>query len=287
MAFNRFTPEPDGIYDCISPSLLDEAHFNTWLNESQHPINFTCITCGKSTIDLTKLEFMGGIHPRISVSKLRKPIFQPTQPWTIACEHCNSIFQILNGWTEPNNGRMIILLGHIYQLELNSKYEKRLIFSLPVVNEPVRRLYHLPKSYKKITFTKGEMKFSMYLENLIGRFHETHKRNMEIFSDQEQNELIGRTLRMISRAIRFNLKNLFRQQASIIQSHAWLVTEIELSENGKVIIDYADLDGSISGEIETMLIALFEAIFEAVDQPSNAILLNDPALSLMELIEER
>lgn len=185
-SFEKYLPNRTIVYDYVTSSLIEKKLVGTWLSESKAPIYFCCVNCNESKIDLTKLEFMAGEFPRTSIEKINQYVGVGFSPWNIRCLNCQSIYQIDNGWTEPNNGRMIIILGGVYQIRPNRKLSE-IAFVQHIYDREDERKYlaNYYKFFLQIKCKLDDGHLIVNIENVAGKMNPQKALQIVFFAEEE------------------------------------------------------------------------------------------------------
>ena len=185
-SFEKYLPNRTIIYDYVSTSLIEKELIGTWLSEATKPLLFCCVNCKASTIDLTKLEYTGGEFPRTSIEQIKEYAGNGFTPWNIRCLNCQSIYEISNGWTEPNNGRMIITLGRVNEIKPNPKLSE-VAFAHHVFNQDGVKKYvaNYHKFLFQIKVNLDHATLSFTIENVLGKRIALQGFHLVFFAEKE------------------------------------------------------------------------------------------------------
>lgn len=228
-SFVKYHPEPDTIYEVVSPSLMGEYESGMWLSEAKAPIPFNC-QCGEAVLDMANHGFDGGTFPRLSVNPLKQMAYRGLIPWTIECSNCRRIYDIHTGWEEPNNGRMILTLGSIYELRPNREISK--YASIPYHwqgDKPLKYLTNYLKYLLAITVELDECTLSLQVENTLGHPSPAKELQLDLFAPQYGDHATSTVKQGLAQAAHDLLQELPKRGAKMKTCFGLIISEASLT----------------------------------------------------------
>ncbi len=234
MAFRRFLPEEDAIYQVVSDNLLPSRYQGIWVNEQSEAVLFSCL-CGVAEHDLRSEDLMGRYYPKISTPLKNGAGYYPTRPWTIQCDTCGSIYNICNGWDEPNNGRMVTVLNAIFQIKKRSNLKRRDTFLYLFSDQAsVPYLTSLPKFYYAVILQFSTFSVRFNLENTVGGYG--RQPQLELFTAAKNSELQEAFLHAFEEALNITLRLLPQKFIKVNANHCFILSETRIISNDEKYI---------------------------------------------------
>ncbi|MEM6346517.1 MAG: hypothetical protein AAF927_21695 [Bacteroidota bacterium] len=230
LPFFPYKPGADSIYEVVSPSLMGEYERGKWLSESKVPLYFSCPNCSQTRINLAQHPMQGGDHPRISLEPQREMVYRSFFAWTIQCSYCRSIYDIHVGWTEPNNGRMIITLGDIRELKSNPELKKfESVGFTPLSIKPQKYLTNYHKYLLALEYEMEGFKLSLQIQNTLGRFTPERKGLVEFFAPRYPDSATKIVSEVLAKAAADLIPQLAEKGHQLNTSFAFIISSVSLS----------------------------------------------------------
>lgn len=251
--FKKFKPSKDKIYYCSKEVFKPEKGSAIRVNDARNriPFLFKCRSCKQSEIDLSSLDFMGGDRCRISVEHNNKQVYEGMAPWLIQCSFCKSIYHIENGYREPNNGRDVITLNRIFEINELTLVKKWSTIKLPKRKKgEFPRIIQFPKILSEVTIDTHHHKLAFTFESLTGFSELNSGYNLDVFVRHENEEevndpVIKSIVEELTEGLEVAIKREEHQGYQIVGSLGVKFSNIRLEQNFKA---YKKQEVRIGGE---------------------------------------
>ncbi|MFK7923474.1 MAG: hypothetical protein AB8H47_16035 [Bacteroidia bacterium] len=283
-SFVKYHPDLEAIYEVVSPSLMGAYKQGMWLTESKVSINFNCQNCGQASINLANPSFWEGTFARVSVNPLKKMAGRGLSPWTVQCPDCRKIYDILTGWIEPNNGRMISTLEAIYEIKPNPDLAKHA--SIPYQwhgDKPLKYLTNYIKYLLAISIDLDGFKLSLQVENTLGRSSPAKEIQLDLFVPQYADNATSSVQQGLTQAAHDLLQELPERGAKMNTCFGLIISEVSLSyPDSSTAIPF--LTAAQNAQLSRQLYAILDILLNAPNVEELKLALEDAGFVVDDLL---
>lgn len=260
--FEVYHPEINTIYDCVHNGLLPKQFKGIWINEANNCVLFKCNVCKQCEIDLSKLPLQGSVQPIISARLLRKEVSLSMIPLSLICSSCKSIYYILNGIIEPNNGRTVVVFDEIIRLEKNHVIERKgRVLNRKIEGHPDLWKPYIPRFYRRNRYRLGELELTFYMEKLSGKDGSKPAAQVSIFSEENQSVAATKFLQTINESVQQQIDESFSRRERITDNIILIISGIRFTSTTSARLNISEISASYEAAITDFSSQFIKEIF--------------------------